>query len=563
MILGTAAYMSPEQARGKPVDRRADVWAFGCVLYEMLTGQRAFEGEDVSMTLSQVLQREPDFDALPANVPARVRRVIRACLQKAPKQRVGDIQDVRLLLDGAFEAPVGESLAPGVPPTVHLWQRPLPVAGALGLVVAVAILATWTLKPGARPAPAPVARFAAPFEAGQEALTAGRFTPDGSALVYLGPRASGVGPEMQLWIRRWADLEATPVRGTEGAVGFALSPDGREVAFSAFPGPLRVVPLDGGPGRTLVDEVGAVSDWAPDGTIYFTNSFRNLKTVAIGRVSSTGGSPQVLTEIREKESIHGGLIALPGGTMAVFQVWHAQTGEDAEIWAIDLDSRERHFLVAGNSPRYASTGHLVFGTPDGVLMAVPIDPDTAELTGVAVPMVEGLWTNPSLGNVSFDISEGGVLSYVLGSAGRASERVLALVNREGAVTRLPVPPAPYLSPRFSPDGRTLVVQTSGNGKSQLWTYDLSSNRQMQQLTFDGENVRPIWTRDGRRITFASDRDGTMSLYWTAADGSGVPERLTTAEPGTSHWPGSWTRDGNTLVFTVARDQVPRTGISGP
>jgi eukaryotic-like serine/threonine-protein kinase len=555
MILGTAAYMSPEQARGKPVDRRADVWAFGCVLYEMLTGQRAFEGEDVSMTLSQVLQREPDFNALPANVPAHVRRVIHACLQKAPKQRVGDIQDVRLMLDGAFEAPVGESLAPGAPPAVHLWQRPLPAAAALLFVVAVAILATWMLKPGPSAGSAPIARFATPFEPGQEALNAGLFTPDGSALVYLGPRASGGGPEMQLWIRRWADLEATPVRGTEGAVNFALSPDGREIAFSPFPGPLRVVPLDGGPARTLIDEVGAVSDWAPDGMIYFTNSFRNLKTVALGRVSSSGGSPQVVTEIRERESIHGGLVVLPGGTMAVFQVWHAQTGEDAEIWAIDLVSGERRLLVAGNTPRYAPTGHLVFGTPDGVLMAVPIDPDTAELTGVPVPMVEGLWTNPSLGNVSFDISVGGALNYVLGSAGRASERVLALVSRDGAVTRLPVRPAPFLSPRFSPDGRTLVVQTSGDDGSQLWMYDLSGSRQMQQLTFDGENnVRPIWTRDGRRITFASDRDGTMSLYWTAADGSGVPERLTTAEPGTRHWPGSWTPDGKTLVFTVARDE---------
>ena len=238
------------------------------------------------------------------------------------------------------------------------WNRLTVAFAALAAVTTLGF--GWSLL---RPdPPAPVARFSSPFEEGQLPLGQMEFTADGSELVYVGPGESG--QIRQLWIRRWADLDATPIRGTEGAITLTLSPDGREVAFSAFPGPLRVAALDGGPSRTLVESVYTVADWTPDGDVYFTSG-----TSLLGRVPATGGGSEaveIVTEGLERETIHAGLVVLPGGKMGVFQVWYAVTGEDAEVWAINLDTRERRFLVAGHSPRYASTGHLLFGTPDGV-----------------------------------------------------------------------------------------------------------------------------------------------------------------------------------------------------
>ena len=258
-------------------------------------------------------------------------------------------------------------------------------------------------------------------------------------LVYVGPGESGGG--LQLWIRRWADLDATPIRGTEGAALFALSPDGRKVAFSAFPGPLRVVALDGGPSRTLVESVMVVDDWAPDGTVYFSQG--GVGGQGLGRVPASGGGSEVVeifTEALEGESTHTFFTVLPGGKMGVFEVLRAFTGEDAEVWAIDLETRERKLLTPGHTPAYASTGHLLFATPDGVLMAAPIDPGTAELTGPSVPVAEGLAILTPFGTANYAVSESGTLIYMAGGVAVGGGGIIGPVWVTRSGNAVPVDP---------------------------------------------------------------------------------------------------------------------------
>ena len=295
---------------------------------------------------------------------------------------------------------------------------------ALGFAAVFAIL--FALWPLFRPQPAPlVARFSLSFD--EQEAPAGSlmdFVADGSALVYVGP--GQLGQTSQLWMRRWADLESTPIRGTEGVVTFARSPEGNEVAVvTGFPGPLRVVTLEGGASRTLLEEVYMVGEWASDGTVYF-----NVQG-GLGRVPATGGTSEaveLLTEFQGLETIHANLRVLPGTRKGVFQVWYSATGEDAEIWSLDFDTGERRMLTEGNSPRYASTGHLLFGTPDGALMAAPIDPRTAELTGPPVPVAEDLTLNATSGLATYALSGEGTLIYSAGGV-TAGTRELVWMTR--------------------------------------------------------------------------------------------------------------------------------------
>ncbi len=262
----------------------------------------------------------------------------------------------------------------------------------------------------------------------------------------------------------------------------------------------------------------------------------------------------MLTNLEEGESSHRWPEILPGGRTVLFTIEKGQGDANREIAALNLETGERKLLIPGGSnPHYAATGHIVYGA-DGTLRAVPFDLDAVEVKGDPIPVLEGVVTQ-ALGDAHFSLAKDGTLVYVpgTGGVGAASERTLGLVDRDGEVERLNVPPKEYLSPRLSPDGKTLVVQSVEDSENVIWVYDLTGDTAIQQLTFEGNNERPVWTPDGQRITFSSDRDGTMSLYWMPADGSGVAERLTTAEEGTSHWMGSWSPDGELLVFNVQRD----------
>ncbi len=400
LSVGTPYYMSPEQAAAdREVSRASDVYSLGCVLYEMLVGEPPHTGPSAQAVLAKILTDVPTAPhAARATVPPNVDAAIRKALEKLPADRFTGAQDfAQALGDAGFRHGAVEPEAVAVAVASGPWKR-LTFA-MTGVAAALALAFGWSLL---RPeAPAPVARFGSPFQDGQAPVGRPPFlelTADGSALVYVGPGTSGT--DRQLWVRRWENLDATPVPGTEGTLGahgrFSLSPDGREVAFvTGLPGPLRVVALEGGPMRTLAESAVWVSDWTPDGTVYFRNP-----ELGISRVPETGGGAEVVTERAEGETLHDFLRVLPGGKAAVFQVWHAISGQDAEIWAIDLETGERRPLTPGSSPRYASTGHVLFGTRDGTLMAAPIDEATAELTGPAEAVVEGLLPDPNFGTIA-------------------------------------------------------------------------------------------------------------------------------------------------------------------
>ncbi len=552
MILGTAAYMSPEQARGKPVDKRADIWAFGCVLFEMLTARRAFAGEDVTDTIVSVISKEPDWTALPPD-PIAVSFVLRRCLEKDPKRRLRDIGEARLALEGAFETGVTQRAEPAVMPQPAVWQRALPWVGGIALGAVIVSLAAWSLSPSVEPPV--VSRFNYDLPDDQQFSNASSsvvvFSMDGRQLVY---STSG-----GLYLRSMGELEARLIPGTESTALWNpfIAADGQSVGFfDVTTSELKRIATSGGtPVVICAATIPFGASWGTDNTILFG------QTDGIRRVSANGGTPELIIPATEGEQMHGPHL-LPDGESVLFSVTTSAgptRWDTAQIVVQSLRTGERTVVWQGGSDaRYVSTGHLVFASRD-VLYAIAFDVGSLTVRGGPVPVVEGVRRASSpeanTGTANFGVSVQGSLVYVPGTTAASSDRTLALVGRDGVVAPLPVPPAEYLSPRLSPDGETLVVQTVEAEGNVLWTYDLASDSQIQQLTFEGDSRRPVWTPDGQRITFASDRDGPMSLYWVPADGSGAPERLTTAEPGTSHWPQSWTPDGQTLLFNVQRDLV--------
>jgi serine/threonine protein kinase len=525
IILGTAAYMSPEQARGKSVDKRADIWSFGVVLFEMLTGEHAFADEDVSMTLSKVLQQEPDFDRLSADVPARVQQALRVCLQKDPRQRGGDIAAIRLALEGVFDSPT--QAAQVVQATS---QSKLPWVAAVVLGIIVAGTAAWNLKPDPTPS---VNRFYHVLPEGQQFASTRPLvavSPDGSRLVYVA--------NQQLYLRAMDTLEASPIPGTnETPTAPFFSPDGQWIGYwSLTDGQLKKIALSGGAPVTLTDAKSPFGrpTWQDDGTIVWSQS------EGIMQVSANGGEPQILIPV-ELGNLGNPQMA-PDGKSVLFDVGTLVRGV---VTVESLESGERKDLFPGNSPSYVSTGHIVYGL-DGVLFAVPFDLATLEVTGGPVSLVEGIQDGP----MQYALSDSGSLVYVPGgNAGADAPRTLGFVDRNGVVEPLDVRPAPYVQPSLSPDGTRIAVQTlSSDGTGTIWVHDLSGQTQIRLLTQEGNNVRPIWAPDGERVTYASNRDGPRSIYWQTADGRGLPERLTTADEGTVDAPQSWSRDGTTLSF---------------
>ena len=563
MVIGTAAYMAPEQAKGAAVDKRADVWAFGCVLFEMLTGRRVFDARDVSEVLASVLLKEPDLASLPTDVPPRVRSLLARCLVKESKNRLRDVGEARVALREAESAPaapeptaapVPKHNDPVVPPShLQVWQRPVPAALVALVLMAVTGVVAWSLtRPDA--VPANVVRFvippadAAPFDF-EGFYVDLAITADGTQIVY---RARAPGGGSQLHLRPVGQFLGAPLRGGEDGTSPFVSRDGEWVGFvdAISRGILRKVSILGGPPVTLLTEFPdfiAGASWGPDDQIIF-----GTVTGGLYQVPEGGGEPEVLTtpDAAQGETSHFWPAVIPGRRAVLFVTTMSPaplTNPQLAVLALDTGVVTRLGLD-GVSPRYVSTGHIVYGVMEGSVRAVPFDAGSLEVTGPPVPLVESVMVKTS-GAANFGVSDQGTLVYVDGGPS-SDDRTVAFVARDGAVNPLDLPRAPYLSPRVSPDGESLVVQTAEDEGGVLWVYDLFGDTQIQQLTFEGDSQRPVWTPDSRRITFSSDRDGTMSLYEVPADGSGVPERLTTAEEGTFHWPGSWSPDGQTLLFNV-------------
>ena len=557
VMLGTAAYMSPEQARGKAVDKRSDIWAFGCVLYEMLTGKRAFEDEDVSMTLSKVLQREPNFEAsAPQTFRLTCARPFASAYESRLKERVPDIGDVSMALEGAFQAPVqAANQHAGV---LHrpVWQRPALAALALASVALASAVVLWTML--RRDAlPAQVARIEISLPPSDTLAPANTdhdlaVSRDGQYVVYRAARAGGIF----LAIRPVNDLEARQLPGTDGSnrAGPFFSPDGAWVGFSdESDGTLKRVSTLGGPAsRICLTGAGAAgidgASWGDDGTIVFARG----NTGGLWRVSASGGEPQELTKLQPKENHHAWPEILPGGRAVLFTILSGGI-ESAQIAVFDFETgRHRVLIPGGTYPRYVSTGHLVY-VAGGTLFATPFDLRRLEVTGPPVPVIEGVLAKGT-GAADFAVAGNGSLVYHPGGGGFVVRRTLVWVDRTGREEPLSAPARPYVLPRISPDGTRIAVLVRDQ-VNDIWVWDLA-RQTLTRLTSDSAvDFAPVWVPDSRRLILASSRAGASNLYWQAADGTGEVERLTESPNG--QFPETITPDGRYVLFR--EDTTTETG----
>jgi serine/threonine-protein kinase len=551
-IVGTPAYMSPEQARGKVVDKRTDIWSFGCVLYEMLTGKEAFCSETASDTIAAVLGREPEWQMLPPATPAKIRELLRRCLQKDSQRRLRDIGDARIEVEEASAAPAEAEPTAAVKGMRTLSRRALIFGlGGLLLVAAIASLATWYLKPS--PAVQPVSRFTITLPPGQQlaGLDSGlslALSPDGTRLAYVATQ----GGTQQLYLRAMDSLEAKPIPGTGGAAEPFFSPDGQWVGFFAS-GKLKKVSVSGGAALTLGDAVFPCgASWGSQGMI----AFAPTNGSALQQVSDSGGASQPLTRLEEGEASQRWPEFLPGGKALLFAGGtNTINWTNTQVAVQSVGTGERRNLVPGGMhPRYAPSGHLVYAQ-GGSLMSVPFDPQRLAVTGTAVPMMEGVLQSPDGGAAQFSFSSTGSLVYVPGRIQSAQSR-LVWVNRNGVEQPLAAPARDYEWLRLSPHRRQVAVAIQEQEAKvwQIWLYDLSRET-LTRWTFNGNvNAAPVWTGDGKRITFSSNGEGPRNLFWQLADGSGGLERLTTSEY--LQYPGSWSQDGQLLAFV---ENTPTTG----
>ncbi len=545
VILGTAAYMSPEQSRGKPSDKRADIWAFGCMLFECLTGRRPFEGETITDTLTAVLHSEPDWQKLPAATPQKIGDLLRHCLRKDPRERLHDIADARLEITEARQAPPAPGRAP-FRPSIGRRTAWLLSTGALVLGAALATTVLWRQRPtpGGHSAPSP-ARVSVNLPLGDRLVTGNApplaLSPDGNRLVYVATR-SGV---QQLFVRPLDSQEVRPLPGTEGAECPFFSPDGQWVGFFAG-GKLKKASLSGGIALPLCDAADpGGGTWGSDDSIVFVPS----TTSGLMRVPGAGGKPAVLTHLdRAKgEYSHRWPQFLPGGKVLLFSVMNGPGWDEYHIAALRLDTGEiRVVLRGGHTARFLPTGHLVYHRA-GTLLAVPFDPVRLEADNRAPETVaEGVRESTNVTGSEYSFSAGGSLAYV--PARRQFEGRLVWVDRKGTVEPLPAPPRNYAHPSLSPDGQLIAV-TNWASTYEIWIYDLKRGGLSQFVTEGGTSQNPIWTPDGKRLTYQGYRAGFRNIFWKRADGGGDEERLTAGED--AQFAASWSPDGEWLAFQAA------------
>ena len=513
------------------------------MLYELLTGKQAFHGEDITEILAAVVLKEPAFDALPANISPSIRVLLQRCLRKDRRQRTPDAATIRIEIEDAIAAPK-DSGATQAAPAARGWRNAVVVGLAIVFTGVVAGFAGWNLKP--TPAPKPVTRFSIQLPTGQELAVydnepAVALSRDGAHLAYVVRQ----GGTQQLYLRAMDGLEARPIPGTEGAIEPFFSPDGRWLGFFAG-GKLKKVSVGGGGAITLGDAPqprGA--SWGSEGTI----AFAPISNVVIQQVSDAGGPPQPLTRFEKAETAHRWPEFLPGNAM-LFAGGAGGSWLAAQVIVQSPTGVRRNLVQGATQPRYAPSGHLLYARA-GTLIAQPFDAQRLEVTGKAVPVVENV-SQTTNGAAHYSVSDTGSLVYVSGAFQLAQSR-LVWVSRNGTEQLLATPANVYRAPNLSRDGRRIAVPISGQ-ETQTWLYDLSRDT-LTRLTFGGnQNQNPVWTPDGQRIAFYSDKEGPLNIFWQLADGGSGLERLTTSEY--RNIPSSWSPDGKLLAFI---ENNPTTG----
>ena len=536
IILGTAAYMAPEQAKGKPVDKRADIWAFGCVLFEMLAGKRPFDGEDITDTIVAVMSRAPDFATLPPDTPLAIRTLLRRCLEKDRTRRLPDAAVIRLEIDDVLVAQAGIEQAVSAPAVEHRTTaaRVLPwaLAATFGLAL-VAAAASWLTWGRQAPSDRPLTRLEvrlgedvslpAPLSSGSVIIV----SPDGTRLAY----ESGTPPA--LFTRRLD--QAAPVRlaGTEGASGPFFSPDGQWIGF-ASDGDLHKVSVEGG----AVVRLGVIGSfgggsWGDDDTIVVSGTGVGLDTArrSLLRIPADGGKPGTIVTTAGDEL---GLMTpqlLPGGKAILYAVDHVGPAENTIIEVVTLADHRRTVLVRGGaSPRFLPTsggvGHLVYASGT-TLFAIPFDPNTLQTRGTAVPLINPVAIAQSSGSAQFDVSRSGTVVYRTPVAEVSSPARMAWLAPSGRTEPLSAPADRYLRPRISPDGRRIaLIAGNGSRSGDVWIYDILRDA-MTRLTSDDFKTMVVWSRDGQHVAFST---GVIGISIARADGASPPQSV---------FPGRW------------------------
>ena len=555
MVLGTAAYMSPEQAKGKSVDKRTDIWAFGCILFECLTAKRTFEGETASETIASILKGEPEWDELPAATHMGIRALIRRCLQKDKNRRQHDIADARIEIEetlaegsGLFQKTF--KTAQGI--RTGGWRRIVPWS-LFGVTAIIAAISFWSPWRSEQPLKKSITQFVINLPS-TETLDPGlrpavAISPQGRSIV----NVSVHDDRTQLYLREMDQLEATPIPGTKDASGPFFSPDGEWIGFFSS-GKLKKISLSGGTPQTLCDAtLGRGACWGPDNNIIFTAA----PGTGLWRISANGGDAQIVTklDIENDELTHRWPEILPGGKAVLFTIRTSNNSsfDDASIALFSFKTGQQRILIEGGTQAsYAPTGHLVFAR-EGALHAVPFDVERLKKTGPSIPILEHVIMDPATGAAHFSFSENGSLVYIQGDPWIA-ERKLFWSNRQGKIQPLSEKSYPLQNPQHSPDGKKLALMIEA-ASDDVWIYDIVRDN-FTRLTYEaGSNVAPIWTPNSQRVTFSSNRAGPFNLFWKPADGSGIAEQLTASE--FVDFPNSWSPDAEVLIYS---QNHPTTGL---
>ncbi|MCI0698129.1 protein kinase [candidate division KSB1 bacterium] len=538
MTLGTAAYMSPEQARGEVVDHRTDIWSLGVVLYEMISGRLPFRGEYEAAMMYSILNEEPEpLTSLRSNVPMDLERVVAKMLAKNPAARYQHVDELPVDLKSIDLSAAGTSktsaakVARQSEKQSAFWLRAIPWGIAV-LMTLVALIAILVLQ---RPTPAPVKRSnitlpesapiapigSAPLGVGHPALA---LSPDGTNLVYVADLAG----KTQLYRRSMDQFEAVPLPGTEGAYNPFFSPDGQWIGFFTGNSMKKFSILVGEP-ILLCDVINpSGASWGSDGRIIFSHDDGQT----LSWVLESGGTPQVLSE---KQFWNAWPEILPGGKAVL-----VSSGQGINLISLET-SEKKTLLKRGYNPKYISTGHLVYAL-GGRLEAVPFDLNNLKVIGSPVPVLNNVRMEATLGATQYAISNDGTLVYLPGVF--QGKNTLLWLDRKGHAQPLQFPAETDGTFQLSPDGKRLAIAIQ-NAKRDVWIFDLLRGSR-SRLTIDGNNWFPVWTPDGKWVAFGSDRTGAYNIFMQSADESGEIKQLTTSE--TYHSPSSWSPDGKLLAF---------------